>query len=298
VFKDKIIHKAEGMKKEYTTSDIQQILKKYDEINKPEQPASWLLTTILPVMPPCSRPSIMNKNAWCHNSLSHSYSNIIKENNVLGVFLRQHQPQHIILQQWRRCQDQIYKIYDVRNMQETTYMEGIRQRLDSKQGRMRKHLCGKRVDFSARTVVGGDTRLKLDEIGIPTSMAMRLSIPEIVTHFNRERMMKKVRIGPDGLGGALYVIRKFNGEMFDLSFSGNLSKIASQLRVGDTVDRMLEDGDLVICNRQPSLHKYSVMSMRVKVLSSSSVFKINLSVTSPLNADCKYSYNYSFNCYY
>lgn len=150
VFKDKIIHKVEGMKKEYTTTDIKQILQKYDEINKPEQPTSWLLTTILPVMPPCSRPSIMNKGHWCHNSLSHSYSHVVKENRVLGVFLQQQQPQHIINQQWRRCQDQIYKIYDVRNMQETTYMEGIRQRLDSKQGRMRKNLCGKRCDFSAR----------------------------------------------------------------------------------------------------------------------------------------------------
>ena len=131
VFKDKIIHKAEGMKKEYSTLDIQQILKKYDENNKPEQPASWLLTTVLPVMPPCSRPSIMNKGQWSHNSLSHTYSNVVKENNVLGVFLQQQQPPHIINQQWRRCQDQIYKIYDVRNMQETTYMEGIRQRLVS-----------------------------------------------------------------------------------------------------------------------------------------------------------------------
>lgn len=122
---------------------------------------AWLLTTILPVMPPCSRPSILNKGNWCHNSLSHSYSNIIKENNVLQVFIRQQQPPHIINQQWRRCQDQIYKLYDVRNANETAYMEGIRQRLDGKQGRMRKHLVGKRCDFSARTVIASNCFAKL-----------------------------------------------------------------------------------------------------------------------------------------
>jgi len=129
IFKDKIIHKYLNIKKEYSTIDIQKILYKHDLRHRPKQPMSWLLTTIMPVMPPCSRPSIMNKGIWCHNSLSHSYSNIVKENNVLGVFLHQQQPPHIINQQWRRSQDQIYKIYDVRNMQETTYMEGIRQRL-------------------------------------------------------------------------------------------------------------------------------------------------------------------------
>ena len=80
---------------------------------------------------------------------------------------------------------------------------------------------------------------------------MRLTIPETVTLFNRERMMNKVRIGPDDLGGALYVQKKYDGEMFDLTFVGNRSIIASQLRVGDTVDRMLENGDLVAVNRQP-----------------------------------------------
>jgi len=131
VFKDKILHRCGHVKKEYSTLDVQKILKRYDQQKNPTQPASWLITTMLPVIPPCSRPSIMNNGSWCHNSLSHSYANVVKENNVLGVFIQQNQPSHIIHQQWRRCQDQLYKIYDVRNMQETTYMEGIRQRLAS-----------------------------------------------------------------------------------------------------------------------------------------------------------------------
>jgi len=122
---------------------------------------------------------------------------------------------------------------------------------DGKQGRMRKHLCGKRCNFSARTVVGGDPKLQLDQIGIPKSIAMRLTVPETVTLFNRKRLEEKIIKGPDELGGALYVIKKYNGEMFDLKFAGSLSTIASQLKVGDIVEKMLENGDLVAVNRQP-----------------------------------------------
>ena len=113
---------------------------------------------------------------------------------------------------------------------------------------------------------------------------MRLTIPETITQFNRERMVKKITIGPDELGGALYVEKKFDGTRFDLKFAGSLVTIASQLKIGDIVERMLEDGDLVVVNRQPSLHKYSIMAMAVKVLPAGSVFKINLSTTSPFNA--------------
>lgn len=97
--------------------------------------------------------------------------------------------------------------------------------------------------------------------------------------------MKLVTTGPDELGGALYVEKKYDGSRFDLKFAGSLSSIASQLKVGDIVERMMENGDLCAVNRQPSLHKYSIMAMRVKVLMAGSVFKINLSVTSPFNAD-------------
>ena len=141
-FKDKIIHRCGRIKKEYSTTDIEKMLTLHDKKFQPEQPTAWLLTRLLPVIPPCSRPSILNKGMWCHSSLSHTYSNIVKENNVLAIFLKQNQPKHIINQQWRRCQDQIYRVYDVKNCNESTYMEGIRQRLDGKQGRARKHLVG------------------------------------------------------------------------------------------------------------------------------------------------------------
>lgn len=142
-YKDKFFHKAGHTKKEFTSDQVYQILRDHDtEFPKRKQPATWLMLTVLPVAPTCIRPSILNSGNWSHNSLSHTYANIVKENNLLQVFQTQHQPHHIILQQWRRTQDQIYKIYDVRNANEERYMEGMRQRLNSKQGRFRKNLLG------------------------------------------------------------------------------------------------------------------------------------------------------------
>ena len=151
--KDRFYHRIGSVKKEISIRDIYTMLKEHDKRLEGQdiQPTSWQLLTILPVAPPCIRPSILTNGNWSHHSLSHTYANVVKENSLLSVFQRQGRPHHILQQQWRRTQDQIYKIYDVRNVNEEKYMEGIRQRLDSKAGRFRKNLMGKRVDFSART---------------------------------------------------------------------------------------------------------------------------------------------------
>lgn len=141
--KDQFYHRAGRTKKEVSSTDIMKILKLYDNENPSQQPASWLLTTVLPVMPPASRPSILHKGRWMHNSLTHTYCNIIKENKVLQAFVEQGQPSHIINTQWRRTQNVLYKIYDVKpSTTDRLYVEGIRQRLDGKQGRFRKNLMG------------------------------------------------------------------------------------------------------------------------------------------------------------
>ena len=92
-----------------------------------------------------------------------------------------------------------------------------------------------------------------------------------------------MRIGPNELGGALYIEKQYDGARFDLMFV-NVETIANQLKYGDIVERMLQDEDLVVLNRQPSLHKFSMMAHRVKILMAGSVLKMNLAVTSPYNA--------------
>ncbi|KAL5495827.1 RPO21_1 [Sanghuangporus weigelae] len=142
-------------------------------------------------------------------------------------------------------------------------VKAIRARLKGKEGRLRGNLMGKRVDFSARTVITGDPNLELDEVGVPKSIAMTLTYPERVTPYNIAYLQELVRNGPREYPGARYVIRD-TGERIDL--------------------RHLKNGDYVLFNRQPSLHKMSMMCHRVRLMPYST-FRLNLSVTPPYNAD-------------
>ena len=110
-----------------------------------------------------------------------------------------------------------------------------------------------------------------------------MTVPCTVTPLNLAAMRACVLRGTEELGGALYVERHQDGERFDLNYAGSLRKIANALEVGDVVERMMRDGDWVVMNRQPSLHKFSMMGHRVKILPWST-FRLNLSVTSPYNA--------------
>jgi DNA-directed RNA polymerase II subunit RPB1 len=140
---------------------------------------------------------------------------------------------------------------------------------------------GKRVDFSARTVITPDPNLSLDEVGVPRSIARNLTFPEVVTPYNIDRLQERVRNGPTEHPGAKYVIRD-TGERIDLRYNRRGGDI--HLQYGYRVERHIENGDFVIFNRQPSLHKMSMMGHRVRVMPYST-FRLNLSVTSPYNAD-------------
>jgi len=255
--RDRFVHKHEYQKRELTVTNVQTILREHDKKfkSKPEQaqPKSWLLLTNLLVLPMAARASIVTQGLVSHHALTHAYASIIKENNLLSIFVGQQQSPHVILQQWRRLQDAVYKLFDARYSNDERFTEGIRQRLDSKAGRFRKHLLGKRCDFSARTVIGGDPSLELGELGVPRSIAMRMTFPEHVNRYNLAEMRACVARGTEELNGALYIVKKDSGDCFDLSVAGSLTTIASQLRAGDIVERMMRDGDYVLFNRQPQV---------------------------------------------
>nr|XP_027200412.1 DNA-directed RNA polymerase II subunit RPB1-like [Dermatophagoides pteronyssinus] len=161
-------------------------------------------------------------------------------------------------------------------------MKSIRERLKGKEGRLRGNLMGKRVDFSARTVITGDPNIELDEVGVPISIAMCLTFPELVTKYNVEQLQALVDAGPRLWPGAKYVTTR-DGVRFDLRHCGSAGNVLN-LEPGCVVERHLLTGDFVLFNRQPSLHKMSIMGHRVRVMPYST-FRVNLSVTSPYNAD-------------
>lgn len=131
-------------------------------------------------------------------------------------------------------------------------IRGFVQRLKGKQGRFRGNLSGKRVDFSGRTVISPDPNLAIDEVAVPERVAKILTFPERVTPHNIQQLRAKVRNGPDVHPGANYVSKGENKKF--LKF-GNRDAVADQLGIGDVVERHVIDGDVVLFNRQPSLHK-------------------------------------------
>jgi len=168
-------------------------------------------------------------------------------------------------------------------------LKSLSQRLKGKEGRIRFNLMGKRVDFSARSVITPDPSLDLNQLGVPVRIAMSLTFPEIVTSNNIDFLSKLVRNGRDTYPGANFVIPMSyikKGEQInriDLRYR----KSKMELKIGDIVERHLLDDDMVLLNRQPSLHKQSMMGHRVKVLNDPQLltFRIALPITIPYGAD-------------
>ena len=136
------------------------------------------------------------------------------------------------------------------------------------------------MDFSARSVITPDPNISIGELGVPMEIAMNLTIPERVTAFNRDKLYKLIQNGADKYPGAKTIVRS-DGRMISLKHV-NASEIV--LRNGDIVNRHLLDNDIVLFNRQPTLHKMSMMAHRVKVLPYKT-FRLNVLVTRPYNAD-------------
>ncbi|KAI9230657.1 MAG: DNA-directed RNA polymerase II subunit RPB1 [Piptocephalis tieghemiana] len=249
----------------------------------------WLLITCLPVPPPCVRPSIqMDGTSKGEDDLTHKLSDVLKANANVARCEASNSPPSVTYDFERLLQFHVatYMDNEIAGQPQALQKSGrplksIRARLKGKEGRLRGNLMGKRVDFSARTVITGDPNLSIDEVGVPISVAKNLTFPELVTSYNIERLMHLVRNGPTVHPGAKFVFTDA-GDRIDLRFKTIGEEVPLQL--GWKVERHLVDGDLVVFNRQPSLHKMSMMGHRVRVMPYST-FRLNLSVTSPYNAD-------------
>ena len=161
-------------------------------------------------------------------------------------------------------------------------IKSITERISGKTGRIRQNLNGKRVEGSGRAVITSDPSIGIDEVGIPLKIAMSIPFPETVTPDNYERLSILVKNGRDIYPGINKVIKK-NGVSYDIRYRNRPIK----LQYGDIVERHLINGDYVLFNRQPSLHKLSMMGHRVRVTLNDkfTTFRMNPSVCKPYNAD-------------
>lgn len=154
-------------------------------------------------------------------------------------------------------------------------------RLKGKHGRFRGNLGGKRVDFTARTVISPDPNLFVWEVGVPVHIAKTMTYPERVTPQNIDYLRRLIENGPDVHPGANFV-RLADGTKRFLRV--NRQRTADNLRLGDIVDRHMRDGDVVLFNRQPSLHRISIMAHRARIFPHRTL-RFNESVCTPYNAD-------------
>ncbi|KAI0286600.1 beta and beta-prime subunits of DNA dependent RNA-polymerase [Russula aff. rugulosa BPL654] len=221
------------------------------------------------------------------DDLTYKLGEVIKASTNVRKSEQEGSPAHIVTEYEQLLQFHVatYMDNDIAGIPQALQKSGrpvkaIRARLKGKEGRLRGNLMGKRVDFSARTVITGDPNLELDEVGVPRSIAMTLTYPERVTPYNIAYLQELVRRGPNAYPGARYVVRD-TGDRIDLRRNKQADAF---LQYGWIVERHLKDGDFVLFNRQPSLHKMSMMSHRVRLMPYST-FRLNLSVTPPYNAD-------------
>ena len=265
-----------------------QILGINPQFTRPE----WLLLTTIPVPPPHVRPSVfMSSSQKCDDDLTTKLNEIVKTNIALATAIeKSNQDQaatneHFISQLESLLQYNVSTFIDNQHPGQPPSLQRsgkplktLRERLAGKDGRVRGNLMGKRVDFSARTVITADPNLSIDQVGVPKTIAMNLTVPETVTDYNKDQLLEIVKRGPNVHPGAKFII-KTGGTKLDLKFAQ-----ITELKNGWVVERHLNDGDAVLFNRQPSLHKMSIMGHKVKVLEGST-FRLNLACTSPYNAD-------------
>jgi DNA-directed RNA polymerase beta' subunit len=258
------------------------------KFNRPE----WMICTVLPVPPPPVRPTIVEENGQRReDDLTHKLCDIIKTNNQLKARIEKGNAneEHIAVI-IGALQYHIATLIDNQmpgiapaQQRNGRKLKSVSDRLKKKEGRIRGNLNGKRVDQSARSVITPDPYISLDQLGVPIKIAMNLTFREVVNKYNIDEMRKLVTNGPEVWPGAKEICKREDNKTYTLKY-GNREKLAEELVEGDVVNRHLRDDDYVLFNRQPSLHKMSMMCHRVKVMPYQT-FRLNVLVTSPYNAD-------------
>ena len=255
------------------------------------RPEKMILTTML-VPPVAIRPSVKMDTAAGSNEddLTMKLQEIIEVNNELGVVKRTGSKVRKMHELWNSLQLRVSQFFNgelpglaPQIRRELAPIKGLVQRLKGKQGRFRGNLSGKRVDFSGRTVISPDPNLSIHQVGVPVHMAKVLTYPEVANRYNIDRLRAAIIIGPETHPGANLVRKKESNELKHLAY-GNRADVASDLSIGDVVERHLMNDDIVLFNRQPSLHKMSIMSHRAKILEGRTL-RFNECCCAPYNAD-------------
>ena len=249
----------------------------------------WAVLTLLLVPSVTIRPSIILENGErSEDDLTHKLSDIIRANQRLWENLNAGAPEVIIEDLWDLLQFHVTTFFDntVSKIPPARHRSGqplktITERIKGKEGRIRKNLAGKRVNYSGRTVISPDPAMELNEVGVPLEIARVVTVAETVNDLNIDKLKKLIEAG-EKYPGANYVIRpdgkkkKITPELKE--------EIISEIIPGYKIERHLQDGDVLLFNRHPSLHRTSIMSHIVKILPGRT-FRLHPGTAFPYNAD-------------
>jgi len=290
-------------------------------------PKNLVLTTF-PVIPTNCRPRMITPDITSDDDLSITLVDIVKNNQALQKNADNEKARAVIKFKIQTfCDNSRGTALHTTNHRPIT---GLKERITKKTGHVRQNMMGKRCDRTARTVVGGDSTLRLNEVGVPYEIANIITIPVFVNHTNIEEMTKTVNTP-----GKVCVIIKKNGTRLSvarasikpgtvlnhgdkITRNGNTfvvtncklelkagdiirRKLANgqeektiptvlperrhiAIDIGDKLERYLQNGDYLLLNRQPTLHRNSMQGMKVKLLPGKT-FRVNLAITAGFNVD-------------
>ena len=258
-------------------------------INTKNLRPEWAILTMLLVPPVTVRPSIiLESGERSEDDLTHKLSDIIRANQRLWENLNAGAPEVIIEDLWDLLQFHITTFFDntVSRVPPARHRSGqplktITERIKGKEGRIRKNLAGKRVNYSGRTVISPDPSIEINEVGVPYEIVKVVTVAETANDLNLEKLKGLVQNGAN-YPGANYVIRP-DGKRKKITEELK-EEIINELTVGYKVERHLQNGDIVLFNRHPSLHKGSLMAHYIKVLPGRT-FRLHPAVATPYNAD-------------
>lgn len=253
-------------------------------LNPEKSHPKFMLFTLMPIVPPCVRPSINVGACRSADDIVYKLTHLIRSNNTLEKKIKNKKQNyiHVYKEQLQWCVTTLIDnsnktIPQSHHRANGRLLKSLKERVKGKEGRIRGNIIGKRCNYSARSVIDPCAELKITEIGVPIQICKILTFPERVHANNIDRLTQSVRNGPNKYPGANYVTK--NGNLIDLRYARDL-----RIYQGDIVHRHICEADYVLVNRQPSLHRMSMMSHRVKPVTGRS-FRLNPSCTTPYNAD-------------
>jgi len=249
----------------------------------------WLILTMVPVPPVIVRPSItLETGDRSEDDLTHKLVDIIRINQRLKENIEIGAPDFIIGDLWELLQYHVATFFnnELSGIPAARHRSGrplktLADRLKSKEGRFRQNLAGKRVNFSARTVISPDPSISINEVGVPLSIAKELTIPVNVQENNIEYLRNLVMLAPSW-PSANYIIRP-DGKKKKITEESR-EEMSKEITTGYQIERHMQNGDVVLFNRQPSLHRMSIMAHRVRVTPWRTL-TLNPCVCAPYNAD-------------